>query len=163
MGISVNNKLPVYLRSIGAQQAAATEEASDAIEKLLGYVATYPDDGIIFRKSDMVLATQDFLTNQNPGAEHEHIFLSKNDPKPKLNGHVLTIALIIKTVMASATEEEMAALCITAKNMIPLLNTLIEMGWPQPQTPIQTDNSTAVVFTNKTIVNKATKLANMKL
>ena len=47
--------------------------------------------------------------------------------------------------------------------MIPLRNKLIEMGWPQPQTPIQTDNSTSVVFTNKTIVNKATKSADMKL
>ena len=57
----------------------------------------------------------------------------------------------------------MAALYITAKNMIPLRNTLIEMGWPQPQNPIQTDNSTAVGFTNKKIVNKATKSAHMKL
>ena len=83
-----------------------------------------------------------------------HIFLSENEPKPKLNGPILTIARIIKTVMASAAEAEMAELFITAKNMIPLRNTLIEMGWPQPQTPIQTNNSTAVGFTNKTIVNK---------
>ena len=47
--------------------------------------------------------------------------------------------------------------------MIPLRHTLIEMGWPQPQTPIQTENSTAVGFTNNTIVNKATKSADMKL
>ena len=46
---------------------------------------------------------------------------------------------------------------------MPLCNTLIEMGWPQAKTTIQTDNSTAVGFTNKTIVNKATKLADMKL
>ena len=57
----------------------------------------------------------------------------------------------------------MAALYITAKNMITLSNTLIEMGWPQPKFPIQTDNSTAVGFTTKTIVNKATKSADMKL
>ena len=57
----------------------------------------------------------------------------------------------------------MAALYIMAKNMIPLRNTLVEMGWPQPQTPIQIDNSTAVGFNNKTIVNKYTKLAKMKL
>ena len=37
------------------------------------------------------------------------------------------------------------------------------MYWPQPQTPTQTDNSTAVGFTNKTIFNKATKLADMKM
>ena len=65
--------------------------------------------------------------------------------------------------MASSAEAEIAALYITSKNMIPLHNTLVEMGWPQPQTPIQTDNSTAVGFTNKTIVNKATKSAYMKL
>ena len=47
--------------------------------------------------------------------------------------------------------------------MIPLRNTFIEMGWPQPQTPIQKDNSTSVGFTNKTIAKKATKSADMKL
>ena len=57
----------------------------------------------------------------------------------------------------------MAAIFITAEKMIPLRNTLIEMGWPQSQTKIQTDNSTAVGFTNKTIVNEATKSSDMKL
>ena len=37
-----------------------------------------------------------------------HIFLSENEPKPKLDVPVLTIAQTIKTVMASA--DEMAAL-----------------------------------------------------
>ena len=73
-----------------------------------------------------------------------HIFLSENETKPKLSGPVLTIAQIIKTVIESAAEAEMEALYITEKMMIPLRHTLIEIGWPQPQTPIQTDNSTAV-------------------
>ena len=92
-----------------------------------------------------------------------HIFLSENESKPKLNEPVLTIAQIIKTVMASAEEAEMSAPYIKAKKMIPLRHILIEMGWPQSQTPIQTDNSTAVGFTNKTIFNKSTKSADMKL
>ena len=65
--------------------------------------------------------------------------------------------------MASSAEAEMAALYITAKNIILILNTLIEMVWPQPKSPIQTDNSEAVGFSNNTIVNKATKSADMKL
>ena len=56
IGRAVNNKLLVALSSIGDQQAAATEETKDAIENLLDYVATYPDDGILFRKSDMILS-----------------------------------------------------------------------------------------------------------
>ena len=75
----------------------------------------------------------------------------------------MTIAQIIKIVMASAVETEMVALFITAKKMIPLRHTLIDMGWPQPQTPIQADNSTEVVFTNKTMANKYTKSSDMKL
>ena len=42
-----------------------------------------------------------------------HIFFSENEPKPKLNGSFLTIAQIIKTVMASSAEAEMEALYIT--------------------------------------------------
>ena len=56
MGRAVNNKLLVSLSTIGSQQAEATKETADAIEQLLDYVATYPDDGIIIRKSDMILA-----------------------------------------------------------------------------------------------------------
>ena len=48
MGISVNNKLLVALSAIGSQKSAATEETDDAIEQLLDYVATYPDNGILF-------------------------------------------------------------------------------------------------------------------
>ena len=50
-----NNKLLLALSTIGAQQAAAIEETTAAIEQLLDYVDTYPDDGILFRKGDMIL------------------------------------------------------------------------------------------------------------
>ena len=131
IGRAVNNKLMVSLSAIGAQQASATEETKDAMEQLLEYVATYPDDGILFRKSDMILAAHadaGFLNkSKSRSRAGAHIFLSENDPKPKLNGPVLTISQIIKTVMASAAEAEMAALYITARKRIPLRNTLIEM------------------------------------
>ena len=57
VGRAVNKKLLLSLSAIGAQQAAATEETVDAIEQLLDYVATYPNCGIIFQKSDMILAS----------------------------------------------------------------------------------------------------------
>ena len=56
VGRAVNNKLQVALSAIGAQKAAATEDTAAAIEQLLDYVVTYPNDGILFRKSDMILA-----------------------------------------------------------------------------------------------------------
>ena len=109
----------------------------------------------------MILAAQAYAGFLNESKDRsrsgDHIFLSEKYPKPKLNGTLLTIAQIIKYIMASAAEAEMAAIYVTAKNMVSLHNTLIEMSWPQTKSPIQTKNSTDVGFTNKTIFNKATK------
>ena len=56
VGRAVNNTLLLTLSAIGSQQAAAIEDTSAAIEQLLDYVATYPNNGILFRKTDMILA-----------------------------------------------------------------------------------------------------------
>jgi hypothetical protein len=73
-----------------------------------------------------------------------HIYLLENDPFPQFNGAIPSIAQIIKFVMALASKSELAALFITAHEMIPHHQTLIAMGWPQPKSPIQTYNFTAV-------------------
>jgi hypothetical protein len=92
-----------------------------------------------------------------------YIYLSKDDPFPRFNGAILSIAQIIKFVMASAAEAELAALFVTARDMIPHRQTLINMGWPQPKSPIQMDNSTAAGVTNKTIVLRQAKMMDMRL
>ena len=89
--------------------------------------------------------------------------LSENNPVPSLNGPVLTIAQIIKNIMSSAAEAELSGLFICAKDMIPLRNTLIDMVWPQPPSPVQCDNSTVTGVTNKTMVNKILKSMDMRL
>jgi hypothetical protein len=92
-----------------------------------------------------------------------HIFLSEDDPSPRLNGPVLTISQVIKYVMASAAEAELAAIYHTAREMVPLRNALDEMGWTQPPSPIQIDNSTAVGFVNDTIIQRRIKMIWMRL
>jgi hypothetical protein len=81
----------------------------------------------------------------------------------QFNRPILSIAQIIKFVMASATKSELAALFITAREMIPHHQTLIAMGWLQPKSPIQTDNSTAAGVTNKTIVPRRPKMMDMQI
>jgi hypothetical protein len=92
-----------------------------------------------------------------------HIFLSEDDPIPRNNGPVLTLSQVLKFVMASAAEAELAALYNTAREMIPLRNALEEMGWKQPKSPIQTDNSTATGFIQDTIVQRRIKMIWMRL
>ena len=92
-----------------------------------------------------------------------HIMCSEDDPVPSYNGPILTIAQIIKCVMSSAAEAELAGLFICAKEMVPLRQSLIAMGWPQPKSPIQTDNTTALGVANKTIIAKRMKSMDMRL
>ena len=129
VGIAVNNKLLVALSKIGAQQVAATKETAYVIEQLLDYVATYPDNSILFRKNEMILAAHadaGFINkSKDRSRSGAHIFISENHPKPKLNAPVLNIAQIINYVIASVAEAEMAALYITAKKTRPLRRTLV--------------------------------------
>eukprot|EP00804_Cyclotella_cryptica_P007026 CCRYP_007142-RA/>CCRYP_007142-RA protein AED:0.41 eAED:0.40 QI:0/0/0/0.5/1/1/2/0/156 len=92
-----------------------------------------------------------------------HIMLSEDTPVPSYNGPILTLAQIIKFVASSAAEAELAGLYICAKEMVPLRNSLKEMGWPQPKSPIQTDNTTALGVANKTIITKKIKSMDMRL
>ncbi len=63
--------------------------------------------------------------------------------------------------MALAAKSELAALFVLAREMIPYRQTLISMGWPQPKSPIHTDNSTAAGVTNQTIVPRRAKMMDM--
>ena len=88
--------------------------------------------------------------------------MSNNVQIPTNNGVVHTVAQILKAVMSSAAEVELGALYINCREAIPVLHVLEEMGHPQPPTPMQTDNSTALgVVTNK-IQPKRTKAMNMR-
>ena len=69
----------------------------------------------------------------------------------------------MKNVMPSAAEAKLGALYECARAMVPLRQALIEMGWPQGKSPIQTDNSTADGVINNTIVPKRLKSMDLRL
>ena len=77
-----------------------------------------------------------------------HFFLSSDSTVPGNNGAVLNIAHIIKHVMTSATEAELAALYTMARGAVYTCIILKEMGHKQPPTPLQTDNAMADAVVN---------------
>ena len=79
-----------------------------------------------------------------------------------INGAIHVVCQIIKSVMGSAAEAEIGAGYINARELLPIRVAAIEMGHPQPPTPIQVDNSTAVGFANKTIKQKISKAIDMR-
>ena len=69
----------------------------------------------------------------------------------------------MKYVVSSTAEDEMTALFLTAKEMVPLCHMLTKMGWKQPPSPLQSDNSTAVDMTNCTLIPRKLKLWDLCL
>ena len=57
----------------------------------------------------------------------------------------------MSNVMGSAAEAEIGATYINSQESVPIHTLLLELGHPQPVTPIQFDNSTVNGFTNNTI------------
>ena len=151
-----NNKLLVDLSAIESHQASTTEETNKAIIQLLDYCTTYPDDGILYRASGMILAGHsDAGFNNETKARSRagaHIFLSGNEAISRWNGPVLTIEKIMKYVVSLTAEVDMTTLFLTEKEMVSLRHTLTEMGRKQPPSPVQLDKSTAAGMTNCTLI-----------
>ena len=83
---AVNNKLLVDLSAIGENHASATEKTLKAINQILYYCATYPDDVIVYLSSDMILnAHSDAGFNNEKKQEAEQgpiLFYLKMNPFP---------------------------------------------------------------------------------
>jgi hypothetical protein len=88
--------------------------------------------------------------------------MSSDTKDPTNNGIVLIIAQLIKAVMSSAAKAKLGALYINAHEAVPQRHLLEEMGHPQPPTPIQTNNSTALGVINSNIQPRQTKAMDMR-
>ena len=121
-------------------------------KQLLDYLASQEEAVLTYRASDMILAAHSDAGYLNePQAKSRaggHFFLSANSDIPANNGAVLNIAHIIRHVMSSATEAELGALYIMAREAVYIRIVLEELGYEQPPTPMQTDNAMAEAVIN---------------
>ena len=70
----------------------------------------------------MVLAAHDdpgfHIESKGRSQYGAHVLLDENEPVPRWNGPILTIAQVIKFVMSSAAKVELGALFTTAKGLV---------------------------------------------
>ncbi len=144
---AVDSTMLVALNAIATQQASLTQKTMKRVKQLLDYCASQEGAVLTYHASDMVLAIHSNAGYLNESKARSraggHFFMSSNLQNPQNNDAVITIAQIIDAVMSSAAEAELGALFINAKEAVHMQRILQEMGHPQPQTPLQTDNSTA--------------------
>jgi hypothetical protein len=166
LGRAVDSTLLCPISAIASQSASPTEDTMKHTVQLLDYIATQEEAVLTYNASDMKLAVHsDASYLSGPKARSRaggHFFLSGETVVPGNNGAVLNIAHIIKHVMSSATEAELAALYIMAREAVYIRIILEEMGHKQPPTPLQTDNSMADKVCNGKIQPKRIKAMDIR-
>ena len=74
-----------------------------------------------------------------------------SDCNHPFNAPFHVVANILKMITSLAMETEVAATFYNAKEALPFRVTLTEMGHPQPPTPNEVDNETAIGFLKSTM------------
>ena len=79
-----------------------------------------------------------------------------------MNGAIYVLSAILNNVMASASEAKLGALFLNTSEAATIRTTLIELGHPQPPTPIITNNKCASGIANNTVKQKRSKAIDMR-
>ena len=168
-GRALDSTMLVAIGDLAAAQSKGNKETMQQLTHLLNYAATHPDAQVRFYASGMILHVHSdgsyLSVARGRSRAGGYFFLSNNEPDPakaKINGAVHVLCVILKNVMGSAAETEIAATFDNAKEALPLRQTLKFLGHPQPPTPIQVDNTTAVGFANESIKQKRSKAIDMR-
>jgi hypothetical protein len=169
---AIDSSMLVSLGTLAAAQTKGTAETTKACTQLLNYAATHSDAVIRYTSSDMILklhSDASYLSEpearSRAGGFH---YLGNNQPiiagapPEPLNGAILVVSNIMKVVVASAAEAELGALFFNGQEATTLRTTLLELGHPQPATPIQTDNITAAGIANDTVKQRRSKAVDMR-
>jgi hypothetical protein len=165
---AVDPTMLVTLSTLAAQQACATQATKKARLKFLDYCATYPNATTRYKASDMILkidSDASYLTETNARSRSGgHFYMGNKADKPEVrnNGAILNQTGIMRNVMSSAAEAEICAQFSNEKEGTILRTTLIEMGHPQPATPVKLDNTTAHGLATHTITQKRSRAIDMR-
>ena len=163
---AVDSTMLVALSAIASEQAHPTAATLQKVKQFLDYAASQEEAVLTYHASDMVLAIHSdasYLSESKARSRAGgHFFMSNDHADPPNNGAVLNIAQIIRAVMSSAAEAEIGAMYINAREAVPTRKTLEELGHPQPKTPMQTDNTTALGVVNNNIQPRRTKAMDMR-
>jgi hypothetical protein len=157
------------LSTLGSQQTQATEQTVKNTKHLLDYLATHPDARIRYHASDMILnvhSDASYLSETKARSRASgHYFLGWL-PKPnepiRLNGAIFDLCVILKLIAASAAESELGALFLNTQQTKIIRLILLELGHPQPPTPVHCDNATAVGIANESVKKQRSRAMEMR-
>ena len=154
----VDSTLAAALSSIASEQANGTEYTRAACHQLLDYVACHDNWTLKYIASAMILAVHSdasYLSEKQAWSQAGgHFHLTNHADKTCNNEAMLTIYSIIKHIMASSSEAELAAMFYNSREAITLNIALEQVGHRQPPTNVTVGNSMAHGLTQGTMIPK---------
>ena len=162
---AIDDTMMHALNALATAKHNGTQETAKAVTYLLDYCSSNQNPSKLYRASDMILHCHSdaaYLVASRARSRAGGFLWLGNKDGELVNGSIAVLAKLIRCVMASASEAEVAALFMNARAAVPFRITLCELGHPQPPTPIRTDNSTADGIANGTIKQNKTKAIDMR-
>ena len=163
---ALNSPLLVARSELGTEQAVVTEITTIALTQLLYYCDTYPNPILRFVASDMILHIHSDVSHLSVSKVRSrpagYFYLSSNTNTPPINGAGHVLCVVLKIFMASAAEVETGAVFRNYHADISIWETLIEIGHPQPDTPVHMDNACAIGILNESFHQRKSKLMDMR-
>ena len=130
--------------NIGPKRRKGAHNLMQTVTHYLNYAASNPNAKIIYYKIDM-----------------GDYYYFRNADNNLFNGSIYILATIIKKVMASAAEAEVAGLFTNANKAIFIGHPLIETCHPLPPQPLKTGNTTLQGILIGKLRQKRSKLIDM--
>jgi hypothetical protein len=156
---SVDPTLIMPLSTIVSHLSTVTSTTMAAVSQLLDYWRTKPHATIRYYASDMQLkihSDASYFSESNAKSRIGGYFFLDNSKHSQCtslsNGPLLCQSTVLKHVVSSVAEAEYGALFVNAKTGTVIRETLKEMGHSQDATELKTDNNTAYLIANKTVL-----------
>ena len=154
---AVDESMLCALNKLASRQANPTEELEKDVNRFLQYAATYPNGRLTFWPSDLKLFVHSDASYCSESGSRSRpggfFFLGHNkaDGNSQINGGLGSLSKIMPNVLSSVAESEYASLFINAQRACIFQNILADLGYPQVETEMWVDNSTASSAANKSI------------
>jgi hypothetical protein len=141
------------------------------LDRLLNYIAQYPNASIVYRPSDMQLhlhSDESYLSEPQSRSRCAGFFqlgaivFTGPDQPSNVNGPTRIVSNILPTVVGSASEASYGSMYLNAQHATVDRQTLRDLGHPQTSTIMTYDNSTAGSIANRTAKVKRSKAYAMK-
>ena len=129
------------LNNLSSQVTVGTMKTEEALACFLNYCAINPDASIVYYASDMIIQRDTgaayLVASKARSRNTAYIFMGNKDRNNQIiNGPIMVIAKILRMVVASAVEAEVASLFYAAQTIVLLRITAEELGHKQLVTPL---------------------------